>query len=112
MVFSCCVIESRSRDGGLSHNETSRLCRVGCPYRYFQPPQGNQEEFFAGHQRSVSLWYLHPVFHLSILVTLFPVNPKNGRPAGMISKETYDVVMTHADTLNSAIIYTRDFNYN
>ncbi|KAJ3575356.1 hypothetical protein NP233_g1163 [Leucocoprinus birnbaumii] len=40
------------------------------------------------------------------------VNPKNGRPAGMISKEIYDVVMANADTLNSAIIYTRDFNYN
>ncbi|XP_006462492.1 hypothetical protein AGABI2DRAFT_223838 [Agaricus bisporus var. bisporus H97] len=40
------------------------------------------------------------------------INPKNGKPAGMISKETYDVVMKHADTLNSAIIYTRDFNYN
>ncbi|EIN12822.1 ribonucleotide reductase alpha subunit [Punctularia strigosozonata HHB-11173 SS5] len=40
------------------------------------------------------------------------VNPKNGRPAGMISKETYDVVMANADTLDSAIIYDRDFNYN
>ncbi|KAF9445388.1 ribonucleotide reductase alpha subunit [Macrolepiota fuliginosa MF-IS2] len=40
------------------------------------------------------------------------VNPKNGRPAGMISQGTYDVVMANADTLNSAIIYTRDFNYN
>ncbi|KAL9711307.1 ribonucleotide-diphosphate reductase subunit rnr1 [Leucoagaricus gongylophorus] len=40
------------------------------------------------------------------------LNPKNGRPAGMISKEIYDIVMTHADTLNSTIIYTRDFNYN
>ncbi|KAH9947626.1 ribonucleotide reductase alpha subunit [Amylocystis lapponica] len=40
------------------------------------------------------------------------VNPKNGRPAGMISKETYDVVMNHAEQLDSAIIYDRDFNYN
>lgn len=30
----------------------------------------------------------------------------------MISKEIHDIVMAHADTLNSAIIYTRDFNYN
>ncbi|KAH7885403.1 ribonucleotide reductase [Phlebopus sp. FC_14] len=40
------------------------------------------------------------------------VNPKNGRAAGMISKETYDVVQKHAAVLDSAIIYDRDFNYN
>ena len=42
----------------------------------------------------------------------FAVNPKNGRPAGMISKATYDVVMANAETLDSAIIYNRDFDYN
>ncbi|KAL4081043.1 ribonucleotide reductase [Scleroderma citrinum] len=40
------------------------------------------------------------------------VNPKNGSPAGMISDETYNVVRKHADVLDSAIIYDRDFNYN
>ena len=40
------------------------------------------------------------------------VNPKNGKPAGMISKETYNVVMANAEQLDSAIIYDRDFNYN
>lgn len=30
----------------------------------------------------------------------------------MISKETYDVVMAHAEELDSAIIYEKDFNYN
>jgi ribonucleoside-diphosphate reductase subunit M1 len=30
----------------------------------------------------------------------------------MISKETYDVVMANAETLDSAIIYERDFQYN
>ncbi|KAA1475695.1 ribonucleotide reductase alpha subunit [Dentipellis sp. KUC8613] len=40
------------------------------------------------------------------------VNPKTGRPAGMISKETYDVVCANAETLDSAIIYERDFQYN
>ena len=29
----------------------------------------------------------------------------------MISKETYDAVMKHAEELNSAIVYDRDFNY-
>ncbi len=41
-----------------------------------------------------------------------PVNPKNGRPAGMISKATYEVVRDNAETLDSAIIYNRDFSYN
>jgi ribonucleoside-diphosphate reductase subunit M1 len=30
----------------------------------------------------------------------------------MISKETYDIVCANAETLDSAIIYNRDFNYN
>lgn len=29
----------------------------------------------------------------------------------MISKDTYEIVMKHADELNSAILYDRDFNY-
>ncbi|KAI9509479.1 ribonucleotide reductase [Russula earlei] len=40
------------------------------------------------------------------------VNPKTGRSASMISKETYDVVMSNAEILDSAIIYERDFQYN
>lgn len=40
------------------------------------------------------------------------VNPKNNKPSPMISKETYDVVMAHAEELDSAIIYDKDFNYN
>jgi ribonucleoside-diphosphate reductase subunit M1 len=39
------------------------------------------------------------------------VNPKNNRHCPMISKETYDSVMKHAEELNSAIVYDRDFNY-
>jgi hypothetical protein len=40
------------------------------------------------------------------------VNPKNGKNASMISKETYEIVCNNAQTLDSAIIYNRDFNYN
>lgn len=40
------------------------------------------------------------------------VNPKNGKPAGLISKETYECVQAHAQTLDSTIIYNRDFSYN
>ena len=43
---------------------------------------------------------------------VFLVNPKNGKAASMISKETYEVVRDNAETLDSAIIYNRDFNYN
>ena len=46
-------------------------------------------------------------FHVSLIV-----NPKNGRPAAMISKEIYEIVRDNAEALDSAIIYNRDFNYN
>lgn len=36
----------------------------------------------------------------------------NGRPTKLIGDDTYNIVRTHADRLNSAIIYDRDFNYN
>ena len=39
------------------------------------------------------------------------INPKTRKAAAMISDYTYDVVMKHADELNSAIVYDRDFNY-
>jgi ribonucleoside-diphosphate reductase subunit M1 len=40
------------------------------------------------------------------------VNPKNGKAAGMIAKDVYDIIMANAETLDSAIIYNRDFHYN
>lgn len=39
------------------------------------------------------------------------VNPKTKKRAPMISEETYKTVMDHAEELNSAIVYDRDFNY-
>lgn len=39
------------------------------------------------------------------------INPKNNKAAPMISQETYEIVLKHADELNSAIVYDRDFNY-
>lgn len=39
------------------------------------------------------------------------VNPKNNLPSPLISQETYDIIMTNADRLDSAIIYDRDFQY-
>ncbi|CDS13792.1 Putative Ribonucleoside-diphosphate reductase [Lichtheimia ramosa] len=40
------------------------------------------------------------------------VNPKTNKHSPMISDETHAVVMKHADRLNSAIIYDRDFSFN
>lgn len=39
------------------------------------------------------------------------VNPKNRKHSPMISKETFDIVAKHAEELNSAIVYDRDFQY-
>ncbi|KAL8687497.1 MAG: hypothetical protein Q9218_006347 [Villophora microphyllina] len=39
------------------------------------------------------------------------INPKNHKPAPMISQDTHRIVMQHAEELNSAIVYDRDFNY-
>ncbi|KAF5344932.1 hypothetical protein D9758_011605 [Tetrapyrgos nigripes] len=40
------------------------------------------------------------------------VNPKNGKAASMISKETYETVMANKELLDSAIVYSRDLAYN
>ncbi|KAK9466742.1 ribonucleotide reductase [Lipomyces arxii] len=40
------------------------------------------------------------------------VNPKTQKASPMISTTTYNAIMTHADELNSAIVYERDFQYN
>ncbi|MCS6820474.1 MAG: ribonucleoside-diphosphate reductase subunit alpha [Microscillaceae bacterium] len=40
------------------------------------------------------------------------VDAKSGQRAGLISKETYEVVRRHADRLDSYIVYDRDFHYD
>lgn len=40
------------------------------------------------------------------------IDPKTGKPAPLISDETYLVVMEHADILDSTIIYDRDYNFD
>ncbi|KAL8861164.1 MAG: hypothetical protein Q9178_002380 [Gyalolechia marmorata] len=39
------------------------------------------------------------------------INPKNQKPAPMIAPDIHKIVMQHAEELNSAIVYDRDFNY-
>lgn len=40
------------------------------------------------------------------------VDPKTGEAAGLIAKNTHDIVMAHKDELNSAIIYDRDYSFD
>ena len=40
------------------------------------------------------------------------VDPKTGQNAPLVSKETYGIVKAHAATLDSTIIYDRDFSYD
>ncbi|KAK7044678.1 ribonucleoside-diphosphate reductase, partial [Favolaschia claudopus] len=40
------------------------------------------------------------------------INPKTNKRAALISEETFKVVSANAETLDAAIIYNRDFNYN
>lgn len=39
------------------------------------------------------------------------VNPATGKHSPLVSKEVYDIVQRHAEQLDSAIIYDRDYNY-
>ncbi|KNE57871.1 ribonucleoside-diphosphate reductase large subunit [Allomyces macrogynus ATCC 38327] len=49
----------------------------------------------------------------SVMADLYEyVNPINDKPSPMISEATHALIQKHADRLNSAIIYDRDYNYN
>ncbi|KAI1280496.1 Ribonucleoside-diphosphate reductase large subunit [Halotydeus destructor] len=47
-----------------------------------------------------------------VVKDLYEHKDKTGRWIPMISDETFKIVQEHADELNSAIIYNRDFDYN
>ncbi|MBX9769393.1 MAG: hypothetical protein K2X47_19110, partial [Bdellovibrionales bacterium] len=40
------------------------------------------------------------------------VDPRTGKPAGMIADDIYEIVMKNADQLDSSIIYDRDFDFD
>ncbi|KAK9375565.1 ribonucleotide reductase [Lipomyces chichibuensis] len=40
------------------------------------------------------------------------INPKNGKHSPMISESVFNIIQEHAEELNSAIVYDRDFQYN
>ncbi|BDA51394.1 Ribonucleoside-diphosphate reductase large subunit [Coccomyxa sp. Obi] len=40
------------------------------------------------------------------------VNPKNGEPSPLIATDVFEIVLQHAERLDSEIIYNRDFDYD
>jgi ribonucleoside-diphosphate reductase alpha subunit len=54
----------------------------------------------------------HKVFTTVIAELYSAKHPKTGEPAPLIAADVYDVCMEHADELNSAIVYDRDFDYD
>ncbi|MGZ4099856.1 MAG: ATP cone domain-containing protein, partial [Bacteroidia bacterium] len=40
------------------------------------------------------------------------IDPKNGLPASLIAEDVYNIIMENAHTLDSSIIYDRDFGYD
>lgn len=54
----------------------------------------------------------HKVFTTVIADLHKAKHPKTGEPAPLIADDVYDVCMAHADELNSAIVYDRDFDYD
>ena len=40
------------------------------------------------------------------------IHPKTGQPSPLVSDKLYGIVQEHKDTLNSAIIYDRDYSYD
>ncbi|KAH9960363.1 hypothetical protein BGW80DRAFT_1540262, partial [Lactifluus volemus] len=83
------------RDRDIFDNKTSRLC------------------YPCGSDRCTNLHKETKKNFSHVIKGLYNyVNPKTGQAASMIPKETYDVVMANAETLDSAIIYERDFRYN
>jgi len=40
------------------------------------------------------------------------IDPKTNEPAGLISKETFEIIQKNADKLDSAIIYDRDYGFD
>ena len=56
---------------------------------------------------------LLPVSYTHLIHDLYNyVDPKTMQPAGLIGKETHDIVMKYADKLDSAIIYDRDYSFD
>lgn len=51
-------------------------------------------------------------FSETMMDLYYYVNPRTGQRAPLVSDEVYEVIKTHAEQLDSAIIYNRDFNYD
>ncbi|KAJ6598990.1 hypothetical protein DFH09DRAFT_20485 [Mycena vulgaris] len=60
----------------------------------------------------VSLYHYGASCYSPLLSRAHPVsdNPKTGKSASLVAKDTYEVVVANAATLDTAIIYNRDFS--
>lgn len=54
----------------------------------------------------------HKSFSKTIKELYNYVDPTNGEPAGMISKECYEVIQKNKDRIDSAIIFDRDYEFD
>ncbi|DBA70905.1 hypothetical protein WJX79_003848 [Trebouxia sp. C0005] len=51
-------------------------------------------------------------FNETVKVMYNHINPKNGQKAPLIADDVFDIIMEHAQRLDSEIIYDRDFDYD
>ncbi|KAI3434460.1 hypothetical protein D9Q98_002537 [Chlorella vulgaris] len=51
-------------------------------------------------------------FSETVKVMYHHVNPKNGEKSPLIEDSVYDIIMEHAEQLDSEIVYDRDFDYD
>ena len=63
----------------------------------------------------ISVTELHKRTHSDIRLVaekLYRFVDSCGRPAPLLEQRVYEIIMANADTINSRIDYTRDFNYD
>ncbi len=85
---------SGRRNCSIHDRHPPRLCHPRSTYCCVKPPQADKEAVLCRHLRPLPLY-----------------QPQERKASPMISDETYECIMRHAEELNSAIVYDRDFNY-
>ena len=63
----------------------------------------------------ISVTELHKRTHSDIRLVaekLYSFVDSCGRPAPLLEKKVYEVIMANADAINARLDYTRDFNYD
>ena len=95
---------------GVTTSELDELAAETAAYQSTQHPD------FSLLAARISISNLHKntnkVFSDNIELFYRNRHPKNNQPAPLIADDVYEIIMEHKDTLNSAIIYDRDFEYD